>query len=120
MAFSEKLKQLRKEKGLSQLELAERAGLNINLISKYETNRLAPALENLKKLARALEITIDYLAFDDVPKNGIPKVRDLRLLEKLKIIEEMDGDTRKIVETIIDAIIMKNQGEGMVKHQLDK
>jgi transcriptional regulator with XRE-family HTH domain len=39
-------------------------------ISKYETERSMPNMENLGKLARALDVTVDYMVFDNVPRNG--------------------------------------------------
>lgn len=120
MELSEKIKQIRNEKGLSQKELAERAGLNIKLISKYETNTIAPKLESLKKIARALDVTTDYLLFDDVPKDGVTTLKDAKLFEKFKILEAMDEESKKTVENVIDAVIVKNQVEGVVIPHLNK
>lgn len=56
-----RLKQLRKEKGVSQIDLGERLGLSNASISRYETGGLEPNITTLKKLATYFKVTIDYL-----------------------------------------------------------
>lgn len=66
------VKQLRKKQGLSQVELAERSGLNQTALSQIENGNRRPNAESLKKLTdyfKVPEIVIYLLAteFDDVP-----------------------------------------------------
>ncbi len=119
MELFEKIKQARKEKGFSQKQLAGLADLNMNLISKYETNNVTPTIESLKKIAKALEISTDYLLFDDAPKDGVTKLKDLSLFEKFKTIENLDEESRRTIENVIDAVIVKKQVEGVVKPHLE-
>lgn len=59
--FSQRLRKARKTKKLSQTELAENAGFQPSAISHFETGKRSPSFANLKKLADALEVTVDYL-----------------------------------------------------------
>lgn len=59
--FGNRLRSAREGKGLSQAEFAEKAGLQPSAISHFETGRRAPSFENLRALADALSVTIDYL-----------------------------------------------------------
>jgi transcriptional regulator with XRE-family HTH domain len=59
--FSDNLRKTREEKGLSQAELAEKAGLQPSAVSHFEAGRRRPSLENLKRLADALNVTLDSL-----------------------------------------------------------
>lgn len=113
--FTEKLKRLREEKGFSQKRLADEAGINKMLISKYETGRSTPSMENLGKIAKALEITVDYLVFDNVPSNGRVEFKDVELLEKFKEAEELSVEDRQTIKTLVDAMIVKRKVEGVVK-----
>ena len=61
MIFSERLKTLRKEKKLTQKELAEQIGISQKSYSHWETGKNEPSLENLIKLADLLEVSIDWL-----------------------------------------------------------
>lgn len=51
MKFNEKLKELRKEKGLTQEELASKIYVSRTLISKYESGTIIPTKDNIEKLA---------------------------------------------------------------------
>lgn len=63
--FGQRLKTLRKEKGLSQEELAERSGLNRPYISGIEQGKRNVSLEVIEKLAGALDTgIIDLFKFD--------------------------------------------------------
>jgi len=59
--FSEKLRQKRKEKGLSQAELARRIGVGRDSYNKYERTGVRPSHETLVLLAKELNVSIDYL-----------------------------------------------------------
>jgi transcriptional regulator with XRE-family HTH domain len=59
--FGDRLRKVREEKGLSQVQLAEKAGLQPSAVSHFEMGRRSPSFDNLKRLADALSVTIDYL-----------------------------------------------------------
>lgn len=61
MIFSERLKTLRKEKKLTQKELAEQIGIKRNSYSDWENNKTSPSFENLVKLADLFEVSLDWL-----------------------------------------------------------
>lgn len=51
MDFSEKLKQIRKNEGISQEQLAERIGVSRQAVTKWETGKGLPDIENMTILA---------------------------------------------------------------------
>ena len=59
------LKKIRLRKGLTQAELASKVGVLNTTICNYESGFREPNLETLKKLAAALECTVDELLEDD-------------------------------------------------------
>ncbi len=60
--FSERLKRLRKERGLTQDDLAEELGVSRSSVSGYETNRAAePDYRSLVKIADLFQVSTDYL-----------------------------------------------------------
>ncbi|HEM3588549.1 TPA: helix-turn-helix transcriptional regulator [Streptococcus suis] len=59
--FTIRLKALRKEKKLTQKELAEKIGIKQNSYSDWETGKNEPNLENIVKLAQLLDTTTDDL-----------------------------------------------------------
>ena len=65
MEFNEKLQELRKQKGLTQEELAERLYVSRTAISKWESGRGYPNIESLKAIAKFFSVTIDELLSSD-------------------------------------------------------
>ena len=61
MEFNEKLQELRKNKGLTQEELAEKLFVSRTAISKWESGRGYPSIDSLKEISRYFSVTIDEL-----------------------------------------------------------
>lgn len=59
--FSERLKELRKEKGFTQKELAKRIGFSYQNLQKYEKGTARPLNKNLVKLSKILGVSTSYL-----------------------------------------------------------
>lgn len=59
--FSQRLKQLRTEKHLTQAQVAQRIGVTASMVSSYETDIRLPSYEVLVKIANVFGVTIDYL-----------------------------------------------------------
>ena len=59
--FGERLAALRKERGMSQEELAEKLQLTRQTISKWETGASTPDLELLIQLAEVFDVSVDFL-----------------------------------------------------------
>lgn len=60
--FSNRLKELRKEKNISLSQLAKDLNISKSCLSMYENNKTSPTLDVLIKLADYFCITLDYLA----------------------------------------------------------
>ena len=86
MEFNEKLQELRRQKGLTQEELAEYLYVSRTAISKWESGRGYPNIVSLKVIARFFEVTIDELLSGD---------------ELLTIAEE---DTKQKERTVRDLV----------------
>jgi len=65
MAFGEKLRSTRIALNLSQIELAQKAGITERTIYNYEQTDTYPKPSVLKKLADALNVSVSYLIHDD-------------------------------------------------------
>ena len=61
MEFNEKLQELRKQKGLTQEELAEALYVSRAAVSKWESGRGYPNIDSLKEISRFFSVTIDDL-----------------------------------------------------------
>ena len=64
MTLGEKIKEARKQCGLSQEQLAEKMAVSRSAVAKWEANNGLPDVENLKALAQLLNVSVDYLLDD--------------------------------------------------------
>ena len=60
--FGERLKSLRHDKGIGQIELAKQIGVGKSIISLWELNACEPTLSKLIALSKFFNVSIDYLA----------------------------------------------------------
>ena len=112
MTFGEKLKEVRKKTGLTQEELAELIGISRAAVAKWETDKGLPDIENLKAIARLLDVSIDYLLDDGgtIDLSVTKKAIDLEKYgngKKLSRFKKLDIKERIIREEYPDAEIIR-------------
>lgn len=99
--FGHRLRSLREKRGLTQKELSRLAGIDVMLVSRYERDLGYPALETVIGIARALEVSLDYLLLGKTTEEQQPEIfRHLLLAEKLREVDQELG--RKEVDSIIE------------------
>ena len=118
-SFSERLKELRKKNNLTQQELADKVGTNRVNVTKWETGRTEPTLENIVKLSKILDTTTDELLgrninFGDTILNkkykydlSVLKESDIQHLYDLKITLAFDLLDESLNPTKLKEILME-------------
>lgn len=93
MTIGERIKQTRKEKGMTQKQVAELCGMADSAIRKYESGSQKPKLETLCKIASALGVSPSFLAgldpLVDTPENR--KIVDEGFISFGKAVEGLKG-----------------------------
>lgn len=107
MDFGDKLKQYRLNEGLSQEQLAEKIGVSRQAITKWETKRGLPDVENMVILAEIFKLTLDELVLEEVKKQeNKPMIFESETVYDIDIGKHFDinlGGARKItLKTGID------------------
>lgn len=69
--IGEKIRKLRKLRGLTQPELAEKVGRNPHTIKDYEKGRATPSVKALSLLADALGVSESQLVSGEIPEGGV-------------------------------------------------
>jgi transcriptional regulator with XRE-family HTH domain len=108
LPLGERMKQLRKERGWSQADVAGRIGADGRQISRYENGRITPSLDALAKIAEAFDVSTDYLLFEDASRRPL-RVVDNGLAERLGDLGALGEEDRRSVLRILDALIAKNK-----------
>lgn len=122
MSFGTKLQELRKEKGMTQEELANDLAITPQSVSKWENEQSTPDLDTLVKIAKILGVSCDYLLGNEVEAKVSVKDHN-KLLLKL-VVDSNDGDKVKInlplsvVKTLIEAGSLK-LGDNNILEKID-
>lgn len=102
MCFQNYLKKCRKDKGISQKDLAAMIGVAPSTYSQYESGTRSPDVIKIKKIAQALQVTGDYLLFGtDAPFREENKQPEYKLLyEQLDEIDkaEIRGEMKQMLK----------------------
>ena len=69
MEFSERLKNLRKQAHLTQVDVAEKLGISQPAYASWERGAKKPTQDNLVKIAQVLNVSIDYLVGNSEEKS---------------------------------------------------
>jgi transcriptional regulator with XRE-family HTH domain len=104
-----RIAQLRKQKNMSQTDLAKQAGVSYAQIGRYETKGAQPPAEVLRMIAEALDTTSDYLISGDKDEKAQAALKDIELLRQFKAVEQMNDDDRSVIKKLIDAFITKGK-----------
>ena len=104
MEFSQIVKSLRLERGWSQQEVADRAGLNKMTISQYENGKRKPSFEVIEALAEIFHVDMNYLlGYTDKIEKPVSNAVVYRMLRNEKYLGEFYiQDVKLNVEPIID------------------
>lgn len=103
------IKTLREEKGMTQVQVAELINMHRSNYSKVESGERDLSLESVNKLAQFFGLTIDQLVNFE---SGMPKeitVADKSLLEKVKLIDELEEDEKSMIFKMIDSFLTKKK-----------
>lgn len=80
----------RKEKNLTQEQLAEKLGVSNKTISKWETGKCMPDYSIVKNLCEELGITIAELMDGKVSENSVSSLREEQILDLIKRTQELE------------------------------
>lgn len=110
----DKLKKLRQSWGLSQRQLGNKLGVNVQLISKYERGVVCPPTNMVVKIASVFEVSLDYLLRDEA-NVAINKIKSRELLKHIEEIEKLPKEDQQILTSLLDAFIKKHKFEQLAR-----
>jgi len=100
MIFNERLKLLRKEKNLTQMEAAQALGLNYRHYQRLEADGNTPNFANLVQIGELFQVSLDYLA-------GRTDRREVNRSHVVEVTWEVagDGEAEALLKTVIPAAL---------------
>lgn len=106
--FGQRLAQLRKSAGYTQVEFAAEVGITQRMVAYYEAPHAQPPANLLPLIARALGVSIDALLGVE-PSRHRAKSADTRLQRRLAQIEKLSAPEGRQILQMLDALIERGQ-----------
>ena len=108
MNFGERLAQLRKTAGYTQVEFAQEAGISQRMVAYYESPEAHPPANLLPDMARVLGVSTDVL-LGVAPVQRAKKTGNSRLERRLQQIEKLPPQEKRQALQLLDAFIERGQ-----------
>lgn len=109
ISIGKQIRELRKQKGLNQSQLAEKIGVSLTQLQRYENKDIQPPADVLKKLADTFNTSIDFLVYGNTQQKAQQSIKDNELLAQFKAVDELDNKDKSTIKDIIDAFIKRSR-----------
>jgi len=103
--MGQRLARLRRERGWTQVELAERTGIVQTVLSDYERGKLRLNADMIVRFAQALEVTTDELLQPKAAQKSLRRKPSLRVLRRLERIESLPQHQQNTLLRTIDGFL---------------
>jgi transcriptional regulator with XRE-family HTH domain len=103
--MGQRLARLRKERGWTQVELAERTGIVQTVLSDYERGKLRLNADMIVRFATTLDITTDELLQPKAAQTVLRRKPSLRVLRRLERIESLPQHQQNTLLKTIDGFL---------------
>ena len=107
-ALGARIATLRKERGLTQVQLAETLGLTQQTLASFEKGRRRIPVSQLSPLAKALALSVEELLGEDkTPRKRGPAPK---LLQQMERISRLPRAKQRFVIQMLDAVLIQQAG----------
>ena len=107
--FADRLRRIRKDKKLTQSELARTIGVHYVQIGRYELRQSRPSAVMLIRLAAALDISIDHLVYGSSREEYQANLEDKELLLLFREIKALSHHDKIALKKILSDFILERQ-----------
>ena len=106
MEFPKRLADLRKQRGMTQQQLADVIGIHVSQLRRYEGGASQPTLEVIKNLALALRVSADQLIFDTEERGP-----DDLLRIQFEAVKRLDPQEKQVVLSVLEGLLIKHDAK---------
>jgi transcriptional regulator with XRE-family HTH domain len=103
-AFPERLSEVRKNRSMTQQALADRVGIHVVQLRRYESGASQPTLDVIRNLAVALSVSADLLLFGKEERGP-----DDELRLQFEAVTRFDAEEKKAVRSVLDGLILRHE-----------
>ena len=102
--FPARIAELRKEKGLTQQQLAERVGVHVQQLKRYEGGISQPTLDVIRNMAIAFGVASDQLLFDKDERGP-----DDALKLQFEAVSRFTTEEKHVVKSLLEGMILQHE-----------
>lgn len=106
--FANRLKIVREEKGLKREDVAGQIGTSAAIIGRYERGERTPSVDIAKKIADALEVSLDYLVGDTTVL-----LKDKKMLYRLEVLQKINPVHKDRILYMLDLMLKDAQANSL-------
>jgi transcriptional regulator with XRE-family HTH domain len=106
VTFAERLITLRKQHGLTQQALVDRADIHVTLLRRYEAGKTQPNIDTLRRIALALTISADLLLFDEHERGPADELRD-----QFEATQQLNDDEKQTVKRVLEGLLLAHEAK---------
>ena len=106
MAFKDTFVRLRKERGWTQAYVADKIGISVGQVKKYEKGDSAPTLHILARIAIVYGVSADELVFEN-GAGPAAHTLDSELLQRFEKIAQLPDRERDAILVLIDSVVAR-------------
>ena len=120
MSLADKIKNIREEKNLKQIEVATHIGVDKSAYSKIEKGMRSLSIEELQKMAQLFNMTTDQVLNYDgkIPKEVI--IEDKTVQEQLRLIAQLSENDKKLVFQMIEKLLTNQKFKKFFQENIQK
>lgn len=100
--IGDKIAELRKRKNWSQADLAKAVEASRDIIGKYERNENLPSLEMALRIAKAFDVSVDFLI-----GQGVHAAYDKETMKRMEQVQKLSEKDKEHVYALLDAFLLK-------------
>lgn len=105
--LGQRIKQLRREREITQQEFGKKIGCHLQSVVRYEKDLVYPTADILQKMAEVFNVSIDYIVLGDSDSTAI-RVQNKELFKRFQQLDRMSPDEIKDLMGVMDVYIQKN------------
>jgi transcriptional regulator with XRE-family HTH domain len=104
MNLATQFAQYRKQRGMTQAQLADALGVHVTQIKRYEAGTSQPSVDGIKKIAILLNVSADELLFGEEGRDLGEKLR-----RHFAAVSKLPDDEQRTVISVIEGLILKHE-----------
>lgn len=111
MALGKTIEQLRRQRGLTRQQLAEKVDVHHSMVSRWEKGVAQPRAKTLDRLAEFFDLTVEQLLAGDYVgvTSTLREAQDPELIQMFGQIHKLTGTEQQALKTVLGAMLARAQ-----------